>query len=468
MEAICYTDGSARPNNSSGFSGYGVHIVILDPDKKPKNVFTKYGLTEQGYLLKSDIKKNKELKEYGIYKVYEIYGYKPTSFTNNQAELDAIKQAYKAITIFNEKDNLDIDKITILADSTYCLNFLNKMLKETFDIDDVKVNKDDVNDLYKAFNSIKDKFELAIGKVPAHSGNLGNDRADLLSNMGRLRNLAGDSKTEYIHEDANDFWKLPNIDMDVFYFKQLFRFYPDDSHSDIYYGLNYKDESDMGKKISYVTYTILKLPKPDPIVEVILTKIRETLKENYVPYIVNMQNLTNKKNLFNYLKYGEHIVIARNKPYLSLETLDGIELARVLYPTGLSNIVMDNMEKVKDDVITYVQNEPRQEEYIDITDLIYETNDKGKNVIKKDIINDKYILPYKLEHAKLKIKMKYDLPPRNLLRRLESKEPKVTLIVRDAGPVYEYKTMVTTADGSLIYTSNIYSNKIIKKIKKGK
>lgn len=465
-EAIIYTDGSCRPN--PGFSGYGIHIVITDDDIKPKNVFTKFGLTRKGYLLKSDIKKDKTLEEVGLHSVYEIYGYKKESLTNNQAELDAIKQAYKAIEIFNEKDSLDIEKVTILADSSYCLNFLNKMLKNTFDIDDVNANKEDVQALFDAYKKVKDKFELAIDKVPAHADNLGNERADLLSNMGRLRNLDGDAKSEYINEGGRDFWKLPSIDMDVFYFKQLFRFYPDHADSDIYYGLNYKDESEIGKKISNITYTILKLPKPDKIVEDIIIKVRDTLKNSYVPYVINLNNLVNKKNLFDYLMYGEHLVIVKNKPYLAIETLTGIELARVLYPTGLSNVVMTNMEQVKEDVTTFANNEITDETHIDITDLIYATNEKDKNVIKKEIVNDKYIVKYKLEHALLKIKLKYDLPPRNYLRKIEGRNPKVILVVRDEGVLYTYKTIVTTDDGSLIYSNNYYSNKIIKRKSKGK
>jgi len=465
-KALIYTDGSA--NNNSGDTGYGVHIVILDEDVKPKNVFTKYGLTDMGYLLKPEIKKDKELNEVGLYRVYEIYGYNKESTTNNQAELDAIKQAYKAIVILNEKDDLEVEEVTILADSTYCLNFINKMLKETFFIEDVKANVDEVDALYKDFLYAKQHFSLKIGKVPAHSENLGNDRADLLANMGRQRYLAHDEQAEYLLDGGIDFWKLPVLDVDIFHFKQLIRFYPDDADNNVYYGLNYKSESDIGKKVNDVVYTVLELPQPDQLVQDIITKVRETLKDFYVPYILNMQNMTNKKNLFDYLKYGEHVVTIVYKPYVSVMTLTGVELAKELYPTGLSRKVMGNMDVIRNEVDTYVRDGPTKEQYIDITDLIYETSDKDKNIIKKEIINDKFKLSYKLEYAKLNIRLRYDLPPRNLLKKLESKEPKVVLAIRDAGPMYIYKTIVIANDGSLLYTNNYYSNRVIKKIRKGK
>jgi len=467
MEVLLYTDGSCVPNDGTGYSGYGIHMAIIDYEKKTKAIMTKYGLTPKGYFLRKEIKADKGLKEVGLHKVYEIYGYNPNSITNQQAELDAIIQAFKAIDVFNEKDSLGLAKITILSDSIYCLRHLKKMLDDEMDIETVNANRDKVEELFNLYKKIKDKFQIEIDKVPAHSGNLGNDRADLLSNMGRLRNMDNDKQTEYIYEGKEDFWKLPNIDIDLFHFKQLFRFYPDDLEKPIYYGINYKNESDIGKKISYVTYTILKLSKPEPLVTKILTKIRESLKDLYVPYIVNMSNLTNKKILFDYLKYGDHITVIDKKPYLTISTLDGKELARVLEPTGLSNVVMENMEYAKNTILTFLDKSNTLDKYIDITDTIYEINAKKKITIKKEIKDDKYIITYKLDDATIKLKMKYDLPPRNLLKKLATKNPKVILLLRDRGPLYEYKTITTTGNGDLIYTDNIYSNKAIKKQKKG-
>ena len=195
--------------------------------------------------------------------------------------------------------------------------------------------------------------------------------------------------------------------------------------------------------------------------------IRDVLKERYVPYIIRLNDLLGKDTLRDFMRYGEDFLTIRNDRHLSIKTLTGCEIAREIYPPALSAIVTENFRTLEDELLDYVNKRRVHEEItsVDITDLFYEKDAKGKNMLKKALNNDKPIISYMHNGSKINLAMKFDLPPRNTLRRLEKSNPVIMLHITDLKGLLEYKTTITLDNNDVIMTNNIYSNKILKKKK---
>jgi len=463
--AFVYCDGSAGPTNP-GPTGYGVHITIADSKTKPKNVLGKYKLTPDGYKTTVDFKLRDDKTLLGLLHCVELYGYTDdTSTTNNTAELDAVIESISKIKHIEKTIDMKIDKLDFKCDSTYVLNAANKILNNEMDLENVVANADRIKKLSESIHSIKNDYVVSFKKVNAHTDDLGNNRADMLANMGRMLRKKPNRANFNIYIGDSDFWKDPVVDADLYHFKQLFSFYPDVVTADrSYYGLNYKKESEIGKKMSYVSYTILKTKETNKVIFDTIKTIRDVLGESYVPYIIRLKELLNKNILRDYLRYKDDYLILSNNKYLTIKTIQGEEVARELYPAGLSNIVQDKFLDYEKELHEYFKDDKVLPiDYIDITDMLYTKDAKGKNILKKDIKNDKFIIKTSYEKTKINLVMKYDLPPRNTLRRLESKDPKAILMVTDKGGMIEYKILILLNNDDVILTVNAYSNKLIKK-----
>lgn len=468
---IIYTDGGARPN--PGNSGYGIHYCVLTNVGKPKLVLGNNHLTDMGYKTKAEFKANDKLTLMVAKGFTDIIGYDKELNTNNMAELQAIITALEKTNEVAEKHNVEFEDILILSDSTYSINFVNKILDDTLNINEVVINKRLVIRLAEIINAFKHAFNITIDKVLAHDVNVGNNKADSLATMGIFNNknlINTEIKKEKVLHFDDTYWRDVKIDVDTFYFKQIFNFFPNNpNENNVYYGVNYKELSDFGKHINYITYTLVNLHKGDELINTILKLIRETLGNHHVPYVINLRNLLSKDVLRDYFKYGNDYIRVIKRPFLSLMTVNGIEVARELNPPGLSATLMENMLAVEEELADYVEDRANEKiEYIDITDSIYTTNVKDKTIIKPELINDKVKIEYKAENFKIKIHMNSDLPPRNTLKRFESKNPIVILVIKDRGPLIEYFTIVNTNEDDYIFSASLYSNKIVKKIPKKK
>jgi len=491
---VIYCDGGARPN--PGKTGYGVHMYMAIEHKKPVAILSKYAVTNNGYINKVNIKTdnliNNELRLLHLFpednnenkmiipmmlnKVVELYGHRDNSFTNNTAELDAIIMALDKLSLL-ESDDIECSELTILTDSTYVLGFIKKILTDRLDLLDVNVNLEHLEELRELINVVGKAYKINIGKVPAHEDNLGNNKADMLATLGVMlnRNNKTDTVIQHVMVDTKDYWKVPNLNLDKLFFKQVFNFYPDTSLTDnVIYGINYKDPSDIGKKITNITYTVCKLNEQPTILFDIIKIIRSKLDNTFYPYLIFLDILTNKNLLRDYLRYGKDFLIVSGDEFTVIKTITGLVLAKVMYPAGLSSIVMDKCLQL-DTVLREYQTDklmPNVETF-DITDLIYTKNSKSKVIIKPDIINDKYIVkvPYRHKNPNIRaltirVRTKLDLPNRNTMKRFETLNPKVILMVTVYDKLVEYKTLVILNNEDYILSSNIYSNKIILKEKK--
>lgn len=463
MKAIfAYTDGSCRPN--PGFSGYGVHIVIGQEDDKGKVVADKFKLTDRGYVNKANLKTFPAKKFYNVDNVIELYGYNKKSNTNNRAELEAIIELYKFLPKLKLKYE-DINEIVLLADSSYALNIVKKALEGTLKVDSNTSNKDLIEELEAQLKICL--FNTKIQKVEGHSNDLGNDRADMLAFMGQNKNskYPNTFKDNNVLEEDKDFWKLKEPDKDIFFGKSLFYFFNDVDKT--YYMFNYKEDSDIGKKLSGVQYVLIKKQIPDPDIKLLVDRIKESFKIEKMPFIIYLAVLRNKKIYKDFIRYGDDFLkvdIIKNyrEPFVSLKTITGQEIIRELYPQLLSKKVNENFD-ILEDVFSHYIKQTNEFKVKDITDLIYTKNKKEKTIIHPEFKNDKFKIKVAIDNKNfIFVYPKYDLPPRNTLKRFEKENPKIVVLYREFPGLIEYYTLADLGETKIL-TVNFYANKTIKK-----
>lgn len=489
---IIYTDGSTRGN--PGPSGSGIHSVLAIDDGKVIGVAGKYNITSHGYILRtslksdklikeelkalntfpSDYEENKNIRPLRMGPVTDIVYSNHMSRTNNQAELDAVSFALENITSLIP-DGYEVTDVLVVSDSTYVLGAMKKVMLDILDLSSVEKNIEYITRLKEAIEDIGVKFSLSVGKIKAHDGiGIGNEKADALANMGSIKRSSYkplEDIVEIIKVDK-DYWKDPVFNTDLWYFKQVFNFYPDTSvQNRTYFGLNYKKNSDMGKKISGVTYTILKLNESNHIIDMLLNIMRDTLGSTYYPYILLIDNIVNKNVLRDLLRYGKDFLYVKMGAVVTIKTMSGVDVAQVMTPAGMSIAVMDKVGKLDIELDDYLDGKISDKSNVfDITDLIYTVDSKGNNIIKKEILNDKFVLKFKYEHPEyravtIRLRPKLDMPIRNKLKRYEKLHPTVTLLVTHIGHIIEYKTIIKLDTGDVIYSNNVYANKMVMKPK---
>ena len=255
---LIYTDGSAYPNPGKG--GHGMHIVVGDTEVKPKNILGKHKLTPDGYKTAVEFNNSDNKELMGMVNTIEVYGYERDSTTNNTGELDGLINALKLLPELEVATGREFTDIKFFLDSTYVINAATKIIDGEMVLREVNANRDRIKRLSDVLLGVKSSYNITINKVKAHTDNFGNNRADLLANMGRLLREKPNREKQVVYKGDTTFWKDPAIDVNLYHFKQLFNFYPDADVDDrSYYGLNYKVESEIGKKISYVSYTVMKV-----------------------------------------------------------------------------------------------------------------------------------------------------------------------------------------------------------------
>jgi len=487
---VAYTDGSANPN--PGFTGYGVHAYITDEEQKPKNVLTKYTVTNRGYYDKALLATNTDtnIKPIGIKRIFDLYGYNNDSITNNTAETDAVIELLRFVTNDNFKDVIgDIQTLVINIDSKVVLAGIDKILSGK--VKDIIANNEYFVIMEKLIDKLKEsKIELIPKKVKGHSNNLGNDRADMLSNMGRYINIKKGKQFNIIIEDRNTYWGN-RIDRDpilnnTLIFEHSLKDIELDSTINICM-VNYKDETDIGKAGNDIIYTVAVLKNDKPELSLISSLVREITGDIDIPYVFNLNNIYNKEVYNNIRLYGKDYLIMDDRVIRKIDTVDNIRIAQEIAPPGVSFKAIIKHNRLANMIDNYINNDLKNDniDLVDITSSLYGKDEKDRPILLKELVNDKLSLkidvskhvPY---NRKLTIRLKMDLPKRNTLKRFEKLNPKVYLILEKVyRPIngekvmslFTYKTLIEygNEDKRYILTDNVYASTIMimpKKVKK--
>lgn len=482
---VFYCDGSARPNNGprgSGGHGYVWHYAKDDEKPTQTGIWT---ATNEGYVVQKD--QDTSLPGRFIPVVVEKYLDFSMAFethgTNNSAEIEAINVVFEKFQTHIQ----DVNSLLILTDSEYTQKEITKFLNSrVFDLDDVPESKPNAEALYRLFRHVAEYMQLhefEVRWIKGHSGHLGNDRADWLATIGTNRSL--NSR----HEDGVfvDLWMQESppknylkAEEDFHDFFCLKRIYYNSGSQYNEPGLYYmagasSSEFIIGKRVPEAGFSVLRLERPDPVIEEIRNyQIRTHSDFNTIMYM-KMDRLRSP-DVHPYLReHGSdclykqsnspNLIFMDKKP-VSIECRPGELPQRAVEAFNFLESILDahRSNSLLDDYQKH-----------DITPHFYNLSEKkmGKEIILKKelhkelgvgVMNHNYNLCYPTgdssTHIRIPLRFQDDLPDRNTMKRIEKFDPCVWLITWKTSPqTLGYAVIIQVTDAVGIW-SNYFANRI--------
>ena len=462
--AVVYSDGSAGPSNP-GWIGSGVHgYLYKDDDIKDKlnDAPNGYLTCTKGYV-KVDLAKNltKVLPSYYINGMFTL----DRIATNNVAEA-------RAMTIVTRKlleSDIRLKKIYIKTDSSYAKGIFDRLIMDEYKLEELSLrpNSDiwfEVLDLLKELS--KNNIEIEIIKVLGHSDVLGNIITDSLANLARYnseRNVIGDF---FKITPNNKYWK-PNIKKEPFLnVKSLFFNHADrDINPYRYVIMDYNTTNEIGTNDNSALFGLIYTKGQFTEIEEVLDLDKQLCNHNYTLSELNMSTFYSQE--YNYFKehFGD-MVYKPNKRETGFDIFD-LPLTFSTFQ-GLAKVAFNRtleLDTTYKNFITFqAGDETPNSEFIDITNLIYKDNEKGKrNCFLGQ--NEKF-LNYTYNHngkdVKVTLSLGTELPNRNILKNIEKEVKNVYLEIVKKDKILQTNVIVVTEDIIGVYT-NFFTRNIITK-----
>lgn len=505
---ILYTDGSARPTNP-GPAGWGMHgyLFSAQPPKKgsgnPDHVLTNYG-----YVFKSEyLQYNREKRpiteaewvrivkgEVGRDLLFEVTpiqyvdgtGNLPKYESNNLAELQALIRGLEyALTC-------QVEYVRIHMDAKYVQEGMTQWMPKWKAAGWRKGDGGDIANLsyWRRLDELVEQCKarsiaLYFSWIKGHDDHLGNEAADYLSKIGSARareaiREAKHSQPAAVSEEidttvAEGYWKYepkkhPFINHRWMYFNT------DLQHSTpgVYYlGEHGKDDELIGKRIPEGAHAVIYLKEPDPILELVrniqskLTRDFDTIASALLPEIYR----PNTHQLLN--RYGQFAIGQNKHNPLILETHTKNLITREYNPAKLAHRTAEEITDLDMILKKYQANDPLIVT-TDLTPILYEYEivQKKTGEVKTMKLKADYTVgfaslkvaanylraPGEIAQADVILLLGFDLLDRNALKRLESLEPKVTLVTwRVAERAFKYATIIEAQEDVGIWAGS-YSN----------
>lgn len=476
-KAIMYTDGSAHPNNTNCTypnTGSGMHGYIYSEDNlgkkrndRPSTAF----VTDKGYLDDGMVLAFPDHKLL----VPDCYVTGYSSFkrigTNNTAEIQAFVATVDYFIRAKEGDVNLVDELLVLTDSLYVINIVKKIKEDTAKSWNMTVEKnldlwgeiDRVLELAKQKNLV-----VNIDKVLGHSNNVGNELADDLALLARLKS------TKYQKDET--VWKVSDIKN---FWKPVAKRHPFLSYSNIYFMnqlapgmdnliysvLRFKTDTEAGKKTPASGYGLVVLAKPDETLNVVRKAFLDNLGSLSLVSVIDTDVLESFRSNLMLSNFGEDVLTYQGRGRKEMKVLEEDTLCREVYPPGLAKKSLDKnilllsyIEDLKNEV------SHSHTEVMDITSTYFSIDPKGKY---------KYLIGTGVDHLLIKTKTQagdeitipivfgIDIMDRNSMKKLEPLKPTVLLLkVSVSEECIEYYVVIKTEQGDYSIWCNFYSNKV--------
>ena len=458
LSCVIYTDGSARPN--PGNIGWGVHGYTHQNITDKPIIIQKHTITDHGYLYPEHIKDYMQCVAPIDY--IDIVSSLITSCgTNNQAEIRAIHTALEYIL------ETEITKVLLLSDSEYSINIIKNYLK-TKRRPSYAANLELWNTVCDLVDSCLNKqIALTFKWIKGHNGNVGNDISDYLSVIGTNHSIDEKQISNKTITPAKKYWDSEVIDNPMLsfnrcYFNSQSRFNVIGQYFIADPGPN---DLSLGKRTSETGLAVIKLKQPDVILEEIKAKQFSLNSEMNNIIMVSMDKIYTPQ-VYKYLNtYGKYCLVKNNR-FNSLDFVDKKPITIEINPIGLSLKAIEAFNILEDILEKYHSNSDTISS-IDITDYFYEveiTKKSNKLVLKKDLSNGiknmDIITDIDGKKTKIPLILSIDLPNRNKLKRLETSNPKIKLIIwSKTASSFRYCCLIESDLGTGIW-SNYYADRI--------
>lgn len=468
--AVFYADAGVRPTNP-GPGGWGVHgytYSVIEPKKGTGN--PSFSMTNDGYIHKSQGPNSITPMAY-----VDGYGTLP-HITNNGAEIIAAKTALEYANRF------PIKKFTLYTDSSYVVkgttDFLQKWKKNNWiktDGNEV-ANKTHWEALDAKYSELLSKgVQIDVKWVKAHNGDQGNELADKYATMGTLASARNKSYNCIVTTPSDKYWsgtdgRHPFISHRRAYMTTSKQY---SVKGEYYLGTHGKEDDLLGKRMADGAYAYVRLNEPDPYIEVVRSAQLALANTEDTVVMMRLDKLYDQTSRTDLMRFGEAVL---HKPHPVRNDLfyitgdrtveDKEPITKELKPPRIAMRAIEALNYMKGLLISYEQVSETELIKTDITDLIYEKDEKGRTVLKKDFVAGfiemdaevNYDIHGEIEKESIKLVMGVDIPERNALKKLEELEPKVTVVTwKESDKCFRYATVFEAKDATSIWCG-FYTN----------
>lgn len=472
---IIYSDGACNPN--PGYAGWGFHGYLYSsavPKKGSGNA--NWYLTREGYVSKKEVEKE-TVAEITPLQYIDGYGSINGTTTNNVAEITAAASAMEYAA------GLNIEHLDVYTDSEYVVNGLGEWVhhwanngwisKSGAPIKNVEVWKR----LVAARDALRNRgVGITTQWVLGHNGHQGNELADMLADVGQRYAMYGKSINSIESTPPDGYWNYererhPFLFQPCTYFSTI----ASTVKPGIYY-VGYHDKVDemLGKRIQDGAFGVVMLKHPDPIIETVRNFQLTVSSDSGYIVILKMDRLFKSTNHKLISEHGDILLKRSGRFNTDLCMPNDDPLTKECRPPMISWRAVEQLDFLVAKLQDYHRNDPSIT-VTDLTPILYETTTKTPK--KGDPIT---VMNFKAEYevgfAKLPVDANYrdaqqeiktagiimllgiDLPDRNALKRLEGKNPVVTLITwPEAVGAFRYATVIES-DGDVGIFAGVYSN----------
>ena len=493
---VIYMDGGCVSNgkvNVQGGAGWGMHGYLYDTEvtkKIPGNIG--HILTPTGYVLKLGLDDTLVHNEVIPLHYIDGYGSIPHPSTNNIAELTA------AINAMNYAGTYGIEELQLLTDSEYVCKGIDHRI-DVWSTNGWKTQAggDVANvDIWKTILEIRNNLvsrgiKVKCGWVKGHSDVLGNILADKLATIATEASVRNKMVSDVVANSPIGYWKTDSGDHHPFITNSrlFFNTMPDYIKSGEYYmGETDKDDDTFGQRTSNGTYSVVKLEKPDLMLELI-RNYQSRMAYGKDAIIMARLDAVYKGSIFNDItQFGELAFKQTSNNRLDLAVIskdnDGYNyrepLTREFNPPKLCMRAVENIGRIAI-ILEEYQNKHPDLIVTDITELLYvdevKVDKKGVSTTTRKlraecgvgVASFKTKMNYKTDNGTdttpVILSIGIDLINRNSLKKLETLNPKVVIVTwLDAPEVVRYATIIESGNDIGIWCGTYSNRRIIEKL----
>lgn len=436
--AVIYTDGGALLNPIKS-AGCGVHgYFYLDEPVKSNSSSPKGYPTKEGYAMGKVVEPDYKVNVITFFDYRRGLG----ENTNNFAELSA---GLFALRLMRE---LDIKQYKILSDSEYFVKNANNSLKRWVAKDFVSNGKELAN--RGLWESVHEVWEQVRGNgslewVKAHNGEVGNTWADLNASMAINMDLHPkyDGQEDFVHLPPKEFWDRAHTMSPLFTEKRLV-LHSEGNLGNIYFQCSTGDQwpnnepdrrNFIGKRIADTCISVVILPEPEPVIEMISDFCRDVSKMDGLVY--GRLDLMTQGTLYHQIKETNTLTLRHNGKKIT--TASGVEILNELKPARLSWRLAQQFEWIADHLVQFIRHQNTSEDslhfkVLNITNNLFKVKDTKKDTVYqlKEAAADNEIIPCDVVlngiSTTLTLTMNVDIPSRMDLQRMGKHCPDVYLI----------------------------------------
>ena len=392
---VIYTDGSHE--GTFNLTGGGIHGYTYKKEKPKRGLgLGKWKATTKGYSAEADIEPVTVVEYFdGILSL--------AGGTNNTAEL---KTGILSLDLASGLSENGIKNAHVLMDSKYVIDGIVKYVDRWAENDWVKPNGSPLmnTDIWKSAYDLKNKLKenevnYEIEWVKGHSGDPGNETADVNANIGRVLNVFDAVNTQetlgtFTRSEPQGYWKVDVSDKVSVLSGTSLIFDARDTKEDckrFFAFTNEQSDSSMyGIPDNTACYGVVELKEAPNLINSVMIRQSNIIKKSdpdiSMFYQLHIRNAFSPKTLTNIKKYGTKVLTPSTK-YKELKLLgNGSTVTEILYPVrfAVDGILLhQTLSGILDCFIKDRMKDSKVFTVNDVTDHVYDMKEEGKKKVCK-------------------------------------------------------------------------------------